>query len=365
MSFDYEAYERDLKYNNVGIDYGEVLTSESDYPIDLTYGLTTEEYGTITRLEEHLTFNGRTTKEFDMYLIERDAPTPEEFEQHITVPYRQGYIDFSHRNGERVYHGRTLTYVFQIFGATKNERKVNEFNITNWLMNSGETQLVDSHDFDYYYNGKCKSVSVEDDEMNQTMIFTIVFIAQPFKISKRYEGHDVWDDINFELDYFQNTRIVLKSLGTMTYKRLNVGDTMHVGPWQEAIKDLYDEADRLKGFKVKKERLEPNPEAVSNAKYSYELVELPLAYWQSAIIESMEPVEITLWNTGAHKVLVGTQVALHGLGYTSFVVELDGVYHFKHRDKPFKNMFLKPGENKLKVYGYGATIDFKWKREVI
>ena len=365
MSFDYEAYERDLKYNNVGTDYGEVLTSESDYPIDLTYGLTTEEYGTITRLEEHLSFNGRTTKEFDMYLIERDAPTPEEFEQHITVPYRQGYIDFSHRNGERVYHGRTLTYVFQIFSVSKEERKIREFNITNWLMNSGETQLVDSHDFDYYYNAKCKSVNVEDDEMNQTMIFTIVFIAQPFKISKRYEGHDIWDDINFELDYFQNTRVVLKSLGTMTYKRLNVGDTMHIGPWQEARKDLYDEADRLKGFKVKEERLEPNPENISNSKYSYELVELPLAYWQSAIIECMEPIEITLWNTGVHKVLVDTTTVISGVGYSAFVVELDGVYHFKHREKPFKSLFLKPGENKLKVYGYGATIDFKWKREVI
>ena len=144
MSFDYEAYERDLKYGN----------------IDVTHGLTMEEYGSI-KLEEHLSFSGRTTKDFDMYLIERDAPTPEEFEQHISVPYRQGYIDFSHRNGERVYNGRTLTYVFQIFGATKNERKVKEFNITNWLMNSGETQLVDSHDFDYYYNAKCKSVNVK------------------------------------------------------------------------------------------------------------------------------------------------------------------------------------------------------------
>ena len=255
--------------------------------------------------------------------------------------------------------------MFQIFGATKNERKVKEFNITNWLMNSGETQLIDSHDFDYHYNAKCKSVHVEDDEERQTLIFTIVFIAQPFKISKLYEGHDIWDDVNFELDYFQTTRVVLKDLGTMTYKRLNVGDTMHVGAWHIFSNELIDQADQLIGFTVKEERQEPTPEDLSNAVYSYETKEFLSAYWQSAIIECMEPIEITLWNTGVHKILVDTTTRVSGVGYSAFVVELDGVYHFKHRDKPFKSLFLKPGENKLKVYGYGATIDFKWKREVI
>lgn len=326
-------------------------------------GLSIEEYGGTAILEEHLQFNGKTTKEFDMYLIERDAPTPEEVEQHVFVPYRQGYIDFSSRNGERIYNGRTLTYVFQIFGVTYEQRKAKEFLITNWLMNSPESKLIDSHDIQYYYHAKCKSVTVEDDERLQTLILTITFIAQPFKISELYDGHDIWDEFDFELDYAQDTSVQLTTMEQMTYTRVKPGDIVHVAPWTFANnQELFSEADRLKGFTVKEEIYEP----IQNAgDYAYTFKENNIKVWQSQILECIQPTEITLYNTGIHRVLPEIDAILTQGGYSAFAVEKDGQFYFKAKDEPFKNLFLEPGENKLKVYGFGLLIDFKWHREVI
>ena len=330
---------------------------------NIMQGMSVEEYGGSAILTEYLEFNGKTTKEFDMFLIERDAPTPEEMEQHVTVPYRQGYIDFSSRNGERIYNGRTLTYVFQIFGVTYEQRKAKEFLITNWLMNSGESKLIDSHDIQYYYHAKCKSVTVEDDERLQTLILTITFVAQPFKISELYDGHDIWDEFDFELDYVQDTTVQLPRVEDMQFKRVNVGDIVHLAPFAEAT-ESFTEADRLKGFKVVEEYLLDEPSALG-ARYAYLFEGFPVSYPQSLIVECIEPVETTLWNTGIHRVIPETTTTMTYGGYNTFAVEKDGKYYFKFADQPFQNLFLEPGENKLKVYGYGALVDFKWHREVI
>ena len=332
---------------------------------NIMQGLSVEEYGGTAILTEYLEFNGKTTKEFDMFLIERDAPTPEEMEQHVTVPYRQGYIDFSSRNGERIYNGRTLTYVFQIFGVTYEQRKAKEFLITNWLMNSGESKLIDSHDIQYYYHAKCKSVTVEDDERLQTLILTITFVAQPFKISELYDGHDIWDEFDFELDYVQDTTVQLLPYLGMTYKRLKPGDVAHIAPFiYTSGSEIFSEADQLKGFTVESEIDNGTPDS-TGSRYYYKFKEFPVTYQQAFILECMQPMEITLWNTGIHRVIPETTTTMTYGGYSTFAVEKDGKFYFKRKDQPFQNLFLEPGENKLKVYGYGALVDFKWHREVI
>lgn len=332
---------------------------------NIMQGLSVEEYGGSAILTEYLEFNGKTTKEFDMYLIERDAPTPEEMEQHVTAPYRQGYIDFSSRNGERIYNGRTLTYVFQIFGVTYEQRKAKEFLITNWLMNSPESKLIDSHDIQYYYRAKCRSVTVEDDERLQTLILTITFIAQPFKISELYDGHDIWDEFDFELDYVQDTTVKLHPYLKMELKRVSPGDVVHIAPFiYYSGSEVFSEADQLKGFTVEKERDIGTPDS-TGSRYHYTFKEFPVAYQQAFILECMQPVEITLYNTGVHRVIPETTTVVSSTGFHDFAVEKDGEFYFKRKDQPFQNLFLEPGENKLKIYGYGITVDFKWRREVI
>src|SRR5699024_6311798 len=82
-------------------------------------------------------------------------------------------------------------------------RKHDQTVLENKLMGTHSTHLYDTHDPSYYYLGKCVAVNTEDDHINGRLVVTIDFDCYPFKISKLPEGHDIWDEFNFELDVAQ------------------------------------------------------------------------------------------------------------------------------------------------------------------
>lgn len=118
----------------------------------------------------------------------------------------QGVLDFSMILGERVFNQREITYKFKLFNTAYTQRKVVETRLKQQLMPYGEQALYDSHDKDYYWLGKCKSVEVEDDEKFKSLVATIVFKCYPFMIGKNTYFTDVWDDFNFETDVANFTK---------------------------------------------------------------------------------------------------------------------------------------------------------------
>lgn len=376
MFFDYDQYERDYNSGNLEQIYNDNTPDYSEYPI--MDGLTRLEYGTPV-ITEGIGFADSTTMEHEMWLVSRDAPTPEEQQIHLQVPYRQGYIDFSERNGERVYNARPLTYVFYVFDKTYEQRKLKGFDIRNWLMNASEQPLYDTHDAGYFFEMKCQSVHTEDDAKNQRLILTVTFVGQPFLKSEKLEGAEVWDEIDFELDYFQEPQIKLKPLTAYSSERFiqkNIGDKVHVGAWSQYIGHSQTPEDVMAIAYTITEIREDMP--LSNTVRSNRLYLLSgINEWvlEQDLIEAIPPQEITLYNTGVHKVLpevVFTWVS-SGSAFDNISIELDGkISHIKTDKTPTfvrqgfnKTLFLKPGENKLKVYGYGWKVDFQWRREVL
>ena len=61
---------------------------------------------------EKIIFNEFDSSEFDLKLISRDAPSPEEKEVAESVPYKQGKDDFSMIYGQRPFENRLITYTF-------------------------------------------------------------------------------------------------------------------------------------------------------------------------------------------------------------------------------------------------------------
>lgn len=118
----------------------------------------------------------------------------------------QGVLDFSMILGERVFNQREITYKFKLFNTAYTQRKVVETRLKQQLMPYGEQALYDSHDKDYYWLGKCKSVEVEDDEKLKFLVATIIFKCYPFMIGKNTYFTDVWDDFNFETDVANFTK---------------------------------------------------------------------------------------------------------------------------------------------------------------
>lgn len=174
-------------------------------------------------IDEGFTFGGYSSADNGMFLISRDAPTPSEKEITESVPYMQGVYDFSQLNGgERYFDNREITYQVMLFEQDYPTRKYAEQEIKRQLMPLGIQPLYDSHDNGYHWLGKCKSVSVEDDEEKGTLACTVVFNCYPFAIYNYAEGYDDWDDVYFPNWFFQRTKYEVN--GTRRVILFNVGD---------------------------------------------------------------------------------------------------------------------------------------------
>lgn len=162
--------------------------------IDLTNGLP----DMMTKPKEGISRDDRHTKDYNMWLVSRHAPTPPEKEIIDSVPFMQGQYDFSDVMGERIYNNRTLSYVFEMKNRYYTSRKNVQTSLENWLMKSGIKPLYDDHAKGYYYMAKCTYINTEDAPGG--LRITVDFDGYPFKISTLEEGHDIWDEFNFELD---------------------------------------------------------------------------------------------------------------------------------------------------------------------
>lgn len=185
--------------------------------IDLTNGLPE-----LSNAKEGFKYNGKHTREYDMRLVERNAPTPTEKRITENLPFMQGEYDFSMILGGRVYNNRPLTFKFELLNRYYTNRKSIQTSIENWLMNSGYTPLYDDHAEGYRYIAKCIGVSVSDTYGGLTI--DIEFDAYPFKISEIKEGNDLWDPFNFELDVAQVTEFAVN--GTEEITLYNVGSNL-------------------------------------------------------------------------------------------------------------------------------------------
>ncbi|WP_273478660.1 hypothetical protein [Ignavigranum ruoffiae] len=129
---------------------------------------------------EKIIFNEFDSSEFDLKLISRDAPSPEEKEVAESVPYKQGKDDFSMIYGQRPFENRLITYTFLAPNVSYEDSKLMEINIKQLLMLNGKNRLFDSHDQGYYWLGKCKSVTFQDEREYRSAQVIIEFDVYPF-----------------------------------------------------------------------------------------------------------------------------------------------------------------------------------------
>lgn len=172
-------------------------------------------------INEYIQFMKFNSKNEKLYLIERNAPTPEEKEILKDIPFKQGVLDFSALLGGRVFKNREIEYVFMLFNTPYNQRKIVERNIKQKLMVHPRNKLYDTHDANYYWLGKCKSVEVENGEQFNQLKVTITFDCYPYMFSNTNYFDDYWDTFEFDEDVANYTKYIVK--GSLDFPLFNAG----------------------------------------------------------------------------------------------------------------------------------------------
>lgn len=172
-------------------------------------------------INEYIQFMNFNSKNEKLYLIERNAPTPEEKEILKDIPFKQGVLDFSALLGSRVFKNREIEYVFMLFNTPYNQRKIVERNIKQKLMVHPRNKLYDTHDANYYWLGKCKSVEVENGERFNQLKVTVTFDCYPYMFSHTNYFDDYWDTFEFDEDVANYTKYIVK--GSLVFPLFNAG----------------------------------------------------------------------------------------------------------------------------------------------
>ena len=178
-------------------------------------------------LRHGIVFGEFDSRCFNLFLHERIALTPREKEVAISIPYAHGVVDMSGILGHRVYHNRTITYIFYRFDVPMEQANTIQTTIENMLMRESNAPLYDSFDPEYFYQGKCQEVFIEDEYSYRRLRIEIVFDLHPFKKRRNLESEDRFDQghdqFNFDLDVFHqsNTQNTLRLT-------LNPGETREI-----------------------------------------------------------------------------------------------------------------------------------------
>lgn len=155
--------------------------------------------------------------DYGVSIKSRNIGIPKKKKIKQTVPYMNGTYDFSYLYNEQAYEDRELTYVFNIIGANKMDMHSKKINFLDWIMNFSRTKLVDTTIPGFHFLAEAEETSFE--EKTRYGELTVKFTAYPFKISNLQDGHDIWDDFNFELDMVQETKFTIN--GTQNIKLYN------------------------------------------------------------------------------------------------------------------------------------------------
>lgn len=162
-------------------------------------------------------FNNK--KSYDDFNLEIDSleigyPKPNILRE--SIPFMNGSYDFSNINGDLTYSDREINIGFSISNLSDlTTIRVNIIyeSVVLWL-SSGTNKLKIDHN-EGYFIGRVEEISPIG-VANLTGRIDVKFTCNPIRFSERYEGSDIWDIFNFELDYSQSTSFAITGTKTVT-----------------------------------------------------------------------------------------------------------------------------------------------------
>lgn len=127
-----------------------------------------------------------------------------------SVPYMQGVYDFSSAGGETKYGTREINITLELNRYEYYIKNIAYYNLklVNWL---NKAQIMQNLIVDYIpgtFSARVQEVS-DLKVTEETIELEVKFIAQPFRTWYLQEGHNIWDEMNFDTDWFQETKFTV------------------------------------------------------------------------------------------------------------------------------------------------------------
>ncbi|MFS7238139.1 hypothetical protein [Carnobacterium divergens] len=154
-------------------------------------------------IKEKISYANFDSSQLNLWLTDRNAPTPKEKEVVQNIPYTHGENDFSMILGERFFEMRKLEYSFCLVEPIYEKRKDVEQEVKRQILLSGFTKLFDSHDKNGYWWAKCESIQVDDIHEKSQLKIKVIFIARPFFIKDSDYLQNLWNDFWYPEKYEQ------------------------------------------------------------------------------------------------------------------------------------------------------------------
>lgn len=309
-----------------------------------------------------ITFNGKSSyKDLGLTMNpERTIGIPNKRKIKITPAFSNMAVDFSGLYGSQPYDERELVYRFNIGGrkiSDKNTMNMVKTKVINWLMGTtGKTKLYDDNIKGYYFLAEVEgnSAFVEDWKMG---VLEVTFTAYPFMIAELKEGHDIWDDFNFELDVSQNLNFEAKRTD---FKPVSIGSYGTVGAWSTAYDGL--EAIPKRSLGQTHKIIEKRTTTQDESSVAYLLEDLNKWVIEQDIVQAQNGVtKVNIINSGVTSVTPKITST-----YPVSIVKGNYVFNI-FKGVSLSHLFkLNEGDNHIEITGNHHTlIDFEFHKELI
>lgn len=119
-------------------------------------------------------------EDFGLVINSREIGYPQKQSIRKTVPFMNGFYDYTKLYGRPAWSERVITYTFDIIGFTVEEMEAERMAVVNWLCNIHDEDIFDDAFPDHHFRGSFNEISPSEDGEQATVSFS--FVCYPFLI---------------------------------------------------------------------------------------------------------------------------------------------------------------------------------------
>ena len=118
--------------------------------------------------------------DFGLVINSREIGYPQKQSIRKTVPFMNGFYDYTNLYGSPAWGERVITYSFDVTGFTVEEMEAERQEVVNWLCNIHDEDIFDDAFPDYHFRGSFEEIGTSEDGEQSTISFS--FVCYPFRI---------------------------------------------------------------------------------------------------------------------------------------------------------------------------------------